>query len=109
MIEQLRRDILDWKKNSSKFCDYKCIFTGGRFQNIHHIISFNSLVDEAFNIACLDRRSKVSDYSTQEYEKLKICLIGLHNQTLFCRCCRFPRPLLRANCRGAFRKRIYIF
>ena len=86
LIEQLRRDILDWKKNSSKFCDYKCIFTGGRFQNIHHIISFNSLVDEAFATTCLNRRTKVSDYSTQEYDELKACLIELHNQTFFGAC-----------------------
>lgn len=86
LIEQLRRDIIDWKKDSSEFCNYKCIFTGGRFQNIHHIISFNSLVDKALDITCLERRSKISDYSNEEYENLKTCLIELHNQTLFGAC-----------------------
>jgi hypothetical protein len=86
LIEQLRRDIIDWKKDSSEFCNYKCIFTGGRFQNIHHIISFNSLVDKALDITCLERRSKISDYSNEEYENLKTCLIELHSQTLFGAC-----------------------
>lgn len=86
LIEQLRRDIIDWKKDSSEFCNYKCIFTGGRFQNIHHIISFNSLLDKALDITCLERRSKISDYSNEEYENLKTCLIELHNQTLFGAC-----------------------
>lgn len=86
LIEQLRRDIIDWKKDSTEFCNYKCIFTGGRFQNIHHIISFNSLVDRALDITRLERRSKISDYSNEEYENLKTCLIELHNQTLFGAC-----------------------
>lgn len=86
LIEQLRRDIIDWKKDSSEFCNYKCIFTGGRFQNIHHIISFNSLIDKALDITRLERRSKISDYSNEEYENLKTCLIELHNQTLFGAC-----------------------
>ena len=86
LIEQLRRDILDWKKASSEFCDYKCIFTGGRFQNIHHIISFNSLLDKALEITGIDRRSKISDYSNVEYNNLKSCLISLHNDTLYGAC-----------------------
>lgn len=86
LIEQLRRDIIDWKKDSSAFCNYKCIFTGDRFQNIHHIISFNSLVDKALDITHLERRSKISDYSNEEYENLKSCLIDLHNKTLFGAC-----------------------
>ena len=28
LIEQLRRDIINWKKSSAEFCDYKCIFNG---------------------------------------------------------------------------------
>lgn len=86
LVEQLRRDILDWKKESSEFCDYKCIFSGGRFQNIHHIISFNSLLDKALEITKLDRRSKISDYSNDEYSNLKDCLISLHNDTLYGAC-----------------------
>lgn len=86
LIGQLRRDIIDWKKASSEFCNYRCIFTGGRFQNIHHIISFNSLLDKALDITCLERRSKISDYSKEEYENLKTCLIELHNQTLLGAC-----------------------
>lgn len=86
LIRQLRRDIVDWKKGSSEFCDYKCIITGGRFQNIHHVISFNSLVEQALNLCNLNRRSKILDYSNAEYQILKDCIIDLHQKTIFGAC-----------------------
>lgn len=86
LIEQLRRDILDWKKKSSEFCDYKCIITGNRFQNIHHIISFNSIVEESLNELKLNRRSKISDYSESEYFAIRQLVINKHNDTYFGAC-----------------------
>ncbi len=86
LIEQLRRDIIDWKKSSAEFCDYKCIFTGGRFQNIHHIISFNSLIEQALSELKLDRRKNISDYSSTEYDCLKNRILELHLKTFYGAC-----------------------
>lgn len=86
LVNQLRRDILDWKKFSSKFCDYKCIITGNRFQNIHHIISFNSIVEETLNELGLNRRNKISAYSDSEYLSIRKSVINKHNHTYFGAC-----------------------
>lgn len=86
LIEQLRRDIVDWKKKSSEFCNYRCVFTGNRFQNIHHIISFNSILEEVFNECHLNKRQKVSDYTNEEYLVLKDTLLNKHRNTLYGAC-----------------------
>ena len=86
LIEQLRRDIINWKKSSAEFCDYKCIFTGGRFKNIHHIISFNSLVEQSLHELKLDRRENISQYSSDEYNDLKNKVIEVHMQTFYGAC-----------------------
>ena len=43
-------------------------------------------MDKALEITKLDRRSKISDYSNDEYSNLKDCLISLHNDTLYGAC-----------------------
>ena len=86
LIEQLRRDIINWKKSSAEFCDYKCIFTGGRFKNIHHIISFNSLVEQSLHELKLNRRENISQYSSDEYNDLKNKVIEVHMQTFYGAC-----------------------
>ena len=43
-------------------------------------------MDKALEITKLDRRSKISDYSNDEYSNLKDCLILLHNDTLYGAC-----------------------
>lgn len=83
---QLRRDILDWKKSSSEFCDYKCVLTGNRFQNIHHLISFDSILQEALINVGLDKKNKVADYTSEEYESLRNEIITLHSSTLYGAC-----------------------
>lgn len=86
LIEQLRKDIDDWKSTSIEICNYSCVFTDGRFDNIHHIIPFNYIVDQMFENTGLDRRSTVSDYSENEYMMLKTEIIKLHNDTVFGAC-----------------------
>lgn len=86
LIDQLRREISTWKKKSSAFCDYSCVITGDRFKNIHHVISFNFILEEVFIESGIDKRSKVMDYTNEEYSVLKQLLIGKHNDTLYGAC-----------------------
>ena len=83
---QLRRDIIDWKKESAAFCNYKCIFTGNRFQNIHHLTSFNTILDDVLSSLRLDKRDCVSNYTDKEYKAIKLSLIESHKNTLYGAC-----------------------
>ena len=85
-IDQFRRDIIDWKKQSSEFCNYKCVITGKRFQNIHHLTSFNHIIDTALHNVNIDLRPNISDYTKDEYLAIKNELLRLHESTPYGAC-----------------------
>lgn len=51
---ELRSETKEWQQLSMEFCGYKCVITGGRFDNIHHQYAFRDIVDEVFNDTCID-------------------------------------------------------
>lgn len=78
--KHLRLLLINWKRDSMKQCNYKCIFTGKRFDDIHHLYSFNQIVKETFGILNLDIRNMVSDYSEEELHLIENTFIQIHNK-----------------------------
>lgn len=78
--QELRSDTKEWLSASSEFCDYKCVITGVNFDECHHTTPFYDIVDETFKISDLGKRNKVSDYSDDEFNKLRTVLKSLHIQ-----------------------------
>lgn len=70
----LRENIYDWKQASMSNCRYKCVLTGGEFDNIHHIIPFNNMVDECINELNLKEFDNLGEYNDNDRNKL-ICLL----------------------------------
>jgi hypothetical protein len=50
----VRRHIQEWKKESMKNCGFKCVITGDRFDDIHHLVSLNVILDAVYNRLSLD-------------------------------------------------------
>jgi len=46
LLDYVRGNILEWKLKSIKECNYKCIITGLRFDDIHHLYSLRNIVKE---------------------------------------------------------------
>lgn len=42
----LRGNNYEWKKKSMEACNYKCVLTGDKFTDIHHLFGFNMIVDQ---------------------------------------------------------------
>lgn len=80
ILNHLRGVIKEWKKNSMSSCGYKCIITGECFDVIHHLYSFNKIVQEAFDNLKLDIRECVNKYSEEEINKLENEVILLHEK-----------------------------
>ena len=95
----IRRHNTQWKKNSMIKCGFKCIVTGERFDEIHHLVSLNTILKDVYanlNIDCetfdinkIDEqdREKFIQYVYEEQSKypLGICLrkdihCQFHNQ-----------------------------
>lgn len=84
----LRRHNTEWKKESMKECRYKCMISGDRFDDIHHLVSMNTILRdtykrldidlETFNINILDKRDKaifLSEFiEEQKKHPLGVCL-----------------------------------
>lgn len=72
--EYLRKHICDWKNNSLRQCNYKCVITARKTDVIHHLYSFNKILDEAIQITKLDLRDSIEKYSFEELDLLvQIC------------------------------------
>lgn len=75
---ELRSEIRQWQILSMQNCKYKCILTGGKFDNVHHLHPFRKIVDELFEILDLDIRTQVADYSENEFNLIRDTLFDLH-------------------------------
>lgn len=64
----LMQQITEWKLKIMKDCSFKCIFTGSKDFQIHHIHNFNAIIDEALENLNLQRKLKNGDYTAEELE-----------------------------------------
>ncbi|MFJ7669674.1 hypothetical protein ACIQXI_21620 [Lysinibacillus sp. NPDC097195] len=62
----LRSQINNWKKDSMKAWNYKCVITGKSAEVIHHLHSFSFLMNIVFERLQLDVRPKIGDYKDNE-------------------------------------------
>ena len=61
-----------------EFCNYKCVITGGGFDNIHHTTAFRDIVDEVFKTTGVEVKQQVCDYTKEDFEELRSTLKYLH-------------------------------
>lgn len=73
----LRQHIIEWKKDSMKISNYKCVITGENFKDVHHLDSFNVLMQKVLDNLDLDRRKQFKDYNEQEIQAL---ITGIKNE-----------------------------
>lgn len=77
-LNRLLRSVLSsWKKESEKYCNYECIFTGLKKYDIHHLISFNSIVKEAISALEYEIKEK---YTSEEITNIKDKVVELHRK-----------------------------
>ncbi len=70
--------IIPWKKDSMKNCNYKCILTGKRFDDIHHLYGFNSILDETLNSLNLEYKDIINEYLEDHLKQISDKFLELH-------------------------------
>lgn len=75
--EHLRKHLVTWKKDSMKFNDFKCVITQIRFEDIHHLLSFESIAKEVFNSTKIPV-NPVSEYEADVLKEIENKCIDLH-------------------------------
>lgn len=70
LSEYVRRNNLEWKKNSIINCNYKCILTDNRFDDIHHIYSLNLILNETLSKLGIKIKKSMDDYTDKELKNI---------------------------------------
>lgn len=78
--EHLRHHILTWKIDSMRSCNNSCVIGGGRFNHIHHLHSFDNMVEEALEEEGLPRLPTVDQYTESQISSLVVTLIAVHSR-----------------------------
>lgn len=66
LSEYVRRNNLDWKTKSMINCNYRCILTGNRFTDIHHIYGLNLILNETLSELNIEIKDNMNNYTDEE-------------------------------------------
>ena len=78
LYQELRRNIYNWKLDSMEYCNYKCIITGDRFNAIHHLYSFDLIIQETLNELLFPLYNNISMYTQNELEMIINKCLEIH-------------------------------
>lgn len=78
LCEYLRDKITPWKVDSMKTCNYKCDITGERFNIVHHLYGFDTLLKETLDECKLEVYENISKYTEDELKMLEVVLLRKH-------------------------------
>jgi hypothetical protein len=78
--EFLRENISSWKEDSFRYYNYTCDITKTRNNKliIHHLYSFNKIVEETMKLLNLPIYKEINDYTNDELDKIKKLCLSLH-------------------------------
>ena len=80
IINYIRMDITEWKKKSMESCNYKCVLTGKKFDDIHHKYSFNLILKETLDTINIDDRESIDDYTDEELKNILNTFHSIQNK-----------------------------
>jgi len=78
-----RGHIQDWKDASMKRCNYKCVLSGSKNFNIHHLYGFNMIAQETFEILSSEgslHGDKLECYTHNELEHMLSVFSAVHSK-----------------------------
>lgn len=75
-----RGQIYEWKKQSMENCNFQCILTGSKDFEIHHIVSFNTIVKNFISEYNIELKDNFEDYTTDELSELSKLFLIYHEK-----------------------------
>jgi hypothetical protein len=76
----LREHIVDWKRRSMEACGYKCMITGEKYIEVHHLHPFHLILEEIASIVDFEIKQKIGEHTSEELDLLEKLCIDLHNK-----------------------------
>lgn len=75
----LRPKIRPWREKSVKKCHDKCIITGSKIYDVHHLYAFNLILSETLKKIKFPLKENFADYTEEELEYLVNEFLKIHN------------------------------
>lgn len=76
----LRGNIWQWKKESKTKCNNQCVLTHSKEYDIHHLYSFNLILQEYLELYHISIKDNINDYSSEELEYINKTFNKYHNK-----------------------------
>lgn len=70
LSKYIRGQIWDWKKKSMEKCNYKCVFTGSKDFQIHHLYNVNTMLNSIMTDNNIPKKEKLSDYTQEDLDNI---------------------------------------
>ena len=70
ITKYIRANISKWKNDSMKKCQYKCVLTGSKEFQIHHLYGVNNILHKTFESLCISPKEKFIDYTEDELKMI---------------------------------------
>lgn len=70
--------IIPWKQDSSASCKYKCIISGKKFNDTHHLVGFGTIVNETLEKCNLPIYKTIGEYTSEELKFIGDTCLELH-------------------------------
>lgn len=77
--DYLRGKITEWKKESIKKSNFKCVISGEKFTDIHHLYGFNLILEETLNILKAKRLQNIAEYTEEELSTITQTFLRIHD------------------------------
>ena len=71
LSKYLRGQNQEWKLLSMKSCNYKCVLTGSKDFEIHHLYGLSNIIDDILNKYPQYKNISFEDYNSDDLEFLK--------------------------------------
>ena len=66
IIKYVQRNNKEWKTKSMERCDYKCVLSNGRFEDIHHLYAKNLIIQEVLSNNSFSPVEDFNNWSEEE-------------------------------------------
>lgn len=76
----LREFLDEWKQESMKNCNYRCVLSGDRFNDIHHLYSFNKILREVMEELNFPIYTTIKDYTQDQLKIMQLSIIQKHKE-----------------------------
>ena len=80
LSKYIRGNIQYWKTASMKKCDYKCIFTGSKEYQIHHLYGVSNILNDVMTKYHFNKYENLSDYTEKELNHILMAFIEEQNK-----------------------------